>query len=254
MARKYPRKNRKKLKWFDPFNRNKPLEVFADSDNESPSKVSGLSKKKKHRTAQKTSKTSLEQEVPRNFKLFMKGIQIHEDDEKKKEEAKKKLLFTPVGKNVAKELNRRKSRKISSLEQWRIDSRQERKEDKELDHAEKEYFKDSFQLNERVDAPPSELKTPVCKFKSRPFQTVTPMKSISLSAKKLISSVKSDVKFKRRKPDSKITTVMPTDSNADELSQERERVVKAYRELKWSKTRAAALMKMDTQSMTPVEI
>ena len=277
MARKYPRKNRKKLKWFDPFNRNKPLEVFADSDDESPSKLAGVAKRKHNK---KPSKASMEQEVPRNFKQFMKGIKDFEAEENRKKEMST-LLFTPSAKKKGmnstmnkddKSVNEKqgKVKKISSLEQWRRDTRREKKEDKEMDQEEKEYFQDRVQLHERVDAPPLDLKPPVATFRNVQKQgfgvnsnlLTTPksksvstpnskLKTLTLSAKKVISSVKNDVNFKRKRSIN-LTEVKPRGMSND-LTAERERVVQAYRELKFKKNKNS-IGQFNTQVLTPVEI
>ena len=277
MARKYPRKNRKKLKWFDPFNRNKPLEVFADSDDESPSKLAGVAKRKQNK---KPSKASMEQEVPRNFKQFMKGIKDFEAEENRKKEIST-LLFTPSAKKKAmnstmnkddKSVNEKqgKVKKISSLEQWRRDTRREKKEDKELDQEEKEYFQDRVQLHERVDVPPLDLKPPVATLRNVQKQgfgvnsnlLTTPksksvstpnskLKTLTLSAKKVISSVKNDASFKRKRLIN-LTEVKPRGMSND-LTAERERVVQAYRELKFKKNKNS-IGQFNTQVLTPVEI
>lgn len=276
MGNKYKRKNRKKLKWFDPFNRNKPLEIFADSDEEMPSNVSGVSKRKARRP-----QVSLEQQVPRDFKLFMRDIKIHasEGSDSKAEESKllksngksSKLINSTLKTNeeLTKNNEQPKSRKkMSASQQLRNQIKEDKKEDQEIDDEEKEYFKDKVELHERVDGPPQDLQAPLATLRlPRNYQstmmqtpktnlkTLTPksakMKELSLSAKKILRDVKS-----KKKSLGSITKVKPADAIfKDVMSAERARVVSAYRELKLNRNTNFVLRRPSSQkTLTPVEI
>lgn len=277
MGNKYKRKNRKKLKWFDPFNRNKPLEIFADSDEEMPSNVSGVSKRKARRP-----QISLEQQVPRDFKLFMRDIKIHAAEGSDSKADERKLLVNSNGKTsklinstmktneeLEKKNEQTKSRKkMSASQQLRNQMKEDKKEDQEIDDEEKEYFKDKVELHERVDGPPQDLKAPLAtlrlprNYQSPELQTpktklkmLTPksakMKELSLSAKKILSDVKS-----KKKSLGSITKVKPAGANFnDDMSAERARVVSAYRELKLIRNKNFVLRRPGSQKiLTPVEI
>merc|ERR1712150_288405 len=131
-------------------------------------------------------------------------------------------------------------KKMSASQQLRNQMKEDKKEDQE-----KEYFKDKVELHERVDGPPQDLKAPLAtlrlprNYQSPELQTpktklkmLTPksvkMKELSLSAKKILSDVKS-----KKKSLGSITKVKPAGANFnDDMSAERARVVSAYRELK----------------------
>merc|ERR1712140_23411 len=150
-------------------------------------------------------------------------------------------------------------KKMSASQQLRNQMKEDKKEDQEIDDEEKEYFKDKVELHERVDGPPQDLKAPLAtlrlprNYQSPELQTPksAKMKELSLSAKKILSDVKS-----KKKSLGSITKVKPAGANFnDDMSAERARVVSAYRELKLIRNKNFVLRRPGSQKiLTPVEI
>jgi len=259
MAKKYPRKSRQKIKWYDPFARKEPLAPFSkESQADPPTQLRGLSKKKNKKLAA----NPFEQQVPRAFKLFMKGIKMEETQNAEDDDEK---LFTPSTKipNSKKNVQKKKKpKKESEFQQWKREAKKEKEKERELDEIEKAYFKDQIKLHERVDAPPLTLKPPVAtlktpKSKSSTFSSPV-LASVSKSAKKVLASVTKDGNSKstyKTKRKASIVSVKPVGLglSEEELIAERERVTNAYKALKWSKTKSGKLQSSQT-TLTPIDI